>query len=1277
MDTTILVKRVEDEYNDEFVAILRIFKEDGETKIEVRAKNHLIKDHLTQVLESPFYQVSPMNYLSEGISATYSLFIQPKKKLYFMYLMDRLGWYGYIISPIKTTKSVNVSGFNSLSTVVINFDGPTDEEITQVVKSMGGGGGGCNISGENARIAKDNSVIIVKVPSGCIAVSSDGRVVGPGKFLNAKVGTPDSNWYLVPAPDQYQKLQQEETEIDSGIQEQERMASGEVTTEDENKERLQKELEEQKQKAEKRKKARREAVRRLLAAKLKLGQSEYAPAYYLLSGEEKQEEVSLETGETYSVSYVEVPKEALGEFKRHLDEIKANAKIITVAPKGEFQLEEVNDKQIIAFNNQAKVIAMPNAVPDLLKKYRTGWRIVFPPEGKRDITDEQVMLEYEEALKKLKKGQDPKIDAWTFLRGGLLKYARQKNKDPLDTHIKLPKNYASVRQLLEKAKVEYPDYKDSAELNVAKEFIARVVADTMSETVDNSRFTPLAPVEDDYKTTLKDKNPETIKKYEEFIGRVANLRSTFIHRKGDRFVFKASVPEVQEDFAQMLEEAGGKKIGLKWNPSIQLNNPARGGPYQLYLVKLAGNPKNYYNHPEGNPAFNGFDFNIEMGMGKTITAIATDAYLRAQNREAYTTTINGKKYEKFSVVFAPNPHTWLEELNKTLSVSEKDGDVLVISGDREDRQRKFEELLSKIKTGTGKLPKYIVIGTGKLRNDLIEGVLEDVDDFRITDDSIDLKYLQMLASGFVDEDGTKVDKGMIASLIVDEAGMFVNPKSNRTKLLRKLTKAITGKQNRGLVFTLNGELQSNSVMDFVYRMSYVNRDVMDNEKLIETFYTERGPHGKPQLRGVDAAAKIKRWESEGISGLGDPRKMVREARESLKAVMLNTEQIRMKDIEEAGKVFEDKEHVEQTGNFAAAQSEAYKKLINLAGLSKAARSNKEIKEIVKTYQVGILSLLINSSLGAGHPRSMIEYGIADNRLLNDYNKKLASEYQKLGFGSYDEALQDFQERLDEYKSLVLNDNMTVLQALGQVPKPSNHAIEKDGKILYMTTSNRQKLWEEIMGPHAQKLEEVVYSWKDPASSKVAETIKARIKSKPNRAVNTLDNKFVVAAPSRVAMKKLERILKSELPEHVAVQLIDGETPQDKREQIEKTHRETKQPVVTIVTNAGARGLNLQARNMIRYPFWSIGQARQAEGRARRNPKENLNLKVVVPAGGGQFMEDVLTGKLLSENVMQEPSDDVIEDFLEYIIEKEEKFGDAATLVAKLREYMKNVRPEVD
>ena len=178
------IKRIEPEYEGRTIAQIVAFRKGKGIGFEVVSKNSLFKKHLNQVLAAGYHAVMP-GPQGGPYFPNHAEFFYPGTISFLTFLHDRLGWYGYI-SDVFNKNEVIKSIFQGEDE--FDEDNIFDSALTKAVNWAA-----------YTRTNKEGHTILIQVPPGYVAVSKNGRVVGPGKRIGRQgvdLDKPDATWSL-------------------------------------------------------------------------------------------------------------------------------------------------------------------------------------------------------------------------------------------------------------------------------------------------------------------------------------------------------------------------------------------------------------------------------------------------------------------------------------------------------------------------------------------------------------------------------------------------------------------------------------------------------------------------------------------------------------------------------------------------------------------------------------------------------------------------------------------------------------------------------------------------------------------------------------------------------------------------------------------------------------------------------------------------------------------------------------------------------------------------
>jgi len=550
-------------------------------------------------------------------------------------------------------------------------------------------------------------------------------------------------------------------------------------------------------------------------------------------------------------------------------------------------------------------------------------------------------------------------------------------------------------------------------------------------------------------------------------------------------------------------------------------------------------------------------------------------------------------FDRTTLIIAPNnlSYNWKSEIKNF-----RKEETIIIEGTPEQRKRQWEQLA--VMAARGVSPKFVVLGVGKVRFNSETNEITDEEEYNPTED---LKYLKQLSQPFK-VGGKVVDKGLFSLTVVDETSLFSNPESNRHYALRQIINWVTGDKNKGVVWTLNGNISSNSAVDTIVEAGWVNSFIRNNIKGIVDIYTDR----------VAPQSNRRVWKSS--QALKQFMGKFRHSFLTITKVMAVGEDRRIKpDL-----------YVDMGEEFYKVYAAAMDKL---EALYAPMIEDEEDNPISKNWKVGLMMSLQQSSFGVGKPQRLLEYDLASTELLRQARERLSSQ-----------DVPRFDEQIRRYVRLTTDTNT----GLGRMPKAGDYK-----------TTDRDKLYEEIVEEGFRKL---LYSivndeWHNPLMDNLMKNIDAALAT---RSVTTEALKLGVIGQSRMAVENIYRRLRKNYDfSKLRIGLIAGNMkPEETQQVVEEHNRKVGEgkylpPVITLVTGAGSYGLNLSSQAAWRYTGWSGGKADQQSARFHRNPFMYSVITRLIPPGIGQYMSMVEDGKIKlaqgTEQAVTNLDDDIDED----------------------------------
>lgn len=571
--------------------------------------------------------------------------------------------------------------------------------------------------------------------------------------------------------------------------------------------------------------------------------------------------------------------------------------------------------------------------------------------------------------------------------------------------------------------------------------------------------------------------------------------------------------------------------------------------YQKAVVSAMTATEQYevFGGPKG---WHGHFLNVKMGLGKTAMVAAANAIFRNKGLI--------KNGQQTTIVTAPNKnvYVWQSEIGKFLGEH-----AVVIDGDRQTRVSQWEDIIKK--ANGNELPPFVVVGSSKFR--YVRGDKDD-DEQDAWELDIDAKYMKLLALGGA-SGSTKVKGNHVGVFTVDESGQYVNPDSARHVALQSIVDAMY--HGKAITWTLNGTISGNSATDTLSELSFINKYVRDNYIALVQEYTK--PNTDSQRENKSMGRRV--WKSHerlrdffytfGTQIYSLDGRTVAGKNYGL----MRTEDELTPLGEEWGKVYLDAE----------------RKLV-AAG-----------EEKVGTRAMGLLSILINSGLGAVSPTRLIEYDLGTEKLMVPLRQRLTPEELKV----FNSAYKEFISRATE-----------TIGSAGRVPKKG------------MSISARDELYNTLIPENVRSIiSDVVYSWECPYTDSIVSSIRSDLQqSTPaNRKM-----KVGVAGFSKISINKIAKKLREIYgPNNYLIQVVDGDVAAEEVDRIQSRHQQEKdRHVISLVTGAGVYGLSLPADRTYRAPAWNSAKGGQYDGRFHRKAEQKNTVTVVVPDGITQYMREL-------------------------------------------------------
>lgn len=612
-------------------------------------------------------------------------------------------------------------------------------------------------------------------------------------------------------------------------------------------------------------------------------------------------------------------------------------------------------------------------------------------------------------------------------------------------------------------------------------------------------------------------------------------------------------------------------------------------PYQEYQVRKLTYPGNY--RVFGGPAeADGMFINMEQGLGKTPTVLASDAILR--NRGLLKGT---------HLVVCPRAivHKWKKEISEFRGAS-----VIVIEGTPEQREKQWGEVFRLVAEGTP--PKFVVMGVGKIRQVEAEiDPLDTGDDNLITKElSADLQAIKHLTLGNYAVNGKVVKDGVIGVLTIDESALFANPASQRHQTLKKLVDLVTSDKSKGIIWTLNGDISSNGPLDTISELSWVNAYVRGNyQSLVDTF-TEVG--GKNRRVWKSAKSFLQRFGYLVST-------MTAEA-------ATGEDRLRQVDIE-----------VGMGEDFAEIYKSALVKLHKVYALAKEDKESP-----VANYKLGLTMLLIQAAFNVSKPQRLIEYGLHTKKLLEDASKTLPDDEKEEFFSQIRRYMRATCENHPELGTMPIADMVTTAER----DRIWNETVDP---------SFRQRLENVISTEWFNPLVEGIKTQIKAHLKHTAQPhrpYRLGLAGLSKMAVTTIYH--ALRQDFDPAVLRVQMIHGGLGPQEINTIVEEHNRMPGKDENGNPKYLP---PVITMVTGAANYGMNLASDVAWRFVTWSAGKAKQFNKRFHRNPYEHCIVGRIVPSGIPRYMKDLEDSKIELSERLQEASLSNVEELDEEAVRK--------------------------
>lgn len=1163
---SINVKRIEEHYEGKTVARILAYRKGNIIGFEVQSSSKLFKNHIEDILNAPYYSVmpgpeSPMYY------ANHAEYFQPGTISYFTFLHDRLGWYGYI-TDVLNKKEVTKSIF-------FEHDEYDEDEIFYydpvLLKSINWG--------DYTRQNKEGHTILVTVPPGYVAVSTGGKVIGPGKKVGrngADLDKPDAKWRLVQNDDD------QEGEVIGEAGEELRFLSNEDW---------------ESQYAQDPKKAENEALRQMVQMlNPKNKDAKYHPGMHKeLYGDG-------------APGFVQVDTLYKNQFDEVFDAGIALQNILQDQVSGRANEEEIEEQEESLFREDVLIVSMDedlefiytipgpqftkstiNDIKERRGKVPKNWAM-FDVRDYLDWDDEKITRKRTKRLRKNKKinpallPQAEESGATEFVASNVL------------PHLDLSGALPLIEELEQETITALPT---PAGLNpTTTEDVQNMIAGIVKESEDalNKR-----------RESLK-RTPENVAKIDAFQKKEREVEAKYFYKdEKDNRQKPLDVTRRMGSIKGFTNGKGKEDVYFDFLPDDGTEQGLR--LHQIYGVEMATMQERYaaYGGIEEN---DGYFWQWKPGVGKSLVIVAADAVMR-----------NKGLFKGTHVIMAPRAvvPNWGRDL-VNFRKKKENKDFFIIDGDRQKRQKQWERIQQLTEAGTP--PQFVIIGAGKASFEAQseeEEEEEEVnleDSFDTTDEakeksnkkeknsdmhdfSMDMKYLRELL----------IETGNLTAMTIDETGLFVNKNSRRHQVLRALVNLATSdtnsagqkKKQRSIIWTLNGNIQGNSAADMISELGWVNAGARVNRDAITTQFTN-----KPQKNSDNVV-----WneEKKGSNKIGLPTFM-RNFGHSINRV----DQMKATGTDTLDLSTE----VLPTGEeYASVYEGALDKFIKIS-------DNQDPEENLSGYRFGLMAIMLNASQNAAKPSRMVEYGL-DDKLMEGMKQILRKNEWK-----------EFQERIQEYRSQV----STFISSgdIGWLPKAKQR--NQEGQVIEgsgYTAAERDDLFEQIVGRKYTDIIDnltngnsstytrkgrTITSWSNPIVELVVEKLEERI-GKPK----TLHERIKIGFQSQSRMiaeavyKATGRIVGLDR------QLLVGGTKQSEILKMQEEHAKKEgNPIISIMTGAATHGVNFASPLGFVTETYNPAKVEQGQYRFRRNIFDPVEIVRIGSSGIGAIVSEIAARK---------------------------------------------------
>jgi hypothetical protein len=1121
----------------ELVAGITVYAVRNKVEFEVRSQNDLIKRFLEDTLNSGYFGVAPGPKMKSGYYANHAEYYYPNTMNFFLFVADRLSWYGFIVDYIS--KAELKKSLFSDDNDFIDYDEDLYiksfvgyENMPAIYKSFGGAG--FNYS-DYFRQNSEGDTIMLKVPPGYIAVSNDGKVVAGGGRIGRQgvnLDKEDAKWRLTPSNKENEELYRR------GYQE------GDETSQEELEERA---WDDEKFHPSAIKQAYEDRdepfshpyfTEKIIDFYNKADPIKLTMSAWIESPTAKKIRDNLEGAEQIDRTATPMTQAEADELQQLRDlESASYEKTQSVrptqtppptadTPRG----SEFLPSHVVAFSPKLGLLVSGQYFRSYAK-FSKDWMLFDSREYFEMSTQEKQQAREQAYINN--DNIHPGLVAGVF--AGPIR-VKPKEMELLNLSRALPHDIADIK--INQINSLIGDHNE--ESVVFMEDMEQVLtAQEVEELYAQRSRTGSVKDRESAQQQLVDKQKK--KDYD--------LKKLFFARN------QYGITAIKDELLDADPNPGVLHLSPGGNNSenIYMNGGLR--PYQEYGVKFLTD-ESRYGVFGGAEESQGVFVNWAQGIGKTLTVLSADAVMR-----------NKGLFDRSTLIVCPNNviGRWREDITKYRLSGQS---MVIIDGSPAEREAQWQRVAALHAAGTP--PKYVVMGAGKVRYSRTRNAITD--DLE-TDYSSDIKWIQTLSAGNVNVGGKRLTRGAFDAMVIDETGLYSNPKSKRHGLMRSLTTAITSSTNRGIIWGLNGDFSSNSAVDAISELSWVNKEVRENfDDIVDEFTVPVHPQSTRRIF-ISANRFLKRYGNN-----------------------INTVS-RTMAVGENRRISTDM-HVPLGEEYYEIYQAALKKFEDFQS------ADPKIKARMK---LGLLSILGSTSFGAVSPARIMEYGIRSDLLLNDALDRLQPEEVSI-----------FMQEINNYvKKVTRNTDM------GVIPNFTMPIDERNAEY-------------EALSPNTRKvLQDVVDDWNNPLANRIIEGIEIAMAS--GEKANDVLRMGLAGLSRAAIESIFRKLRKKFTPAQLRVQIITGGMTFDEVDKISKEHSREPTidengnyrrvpPVITLVTGAATHGINLPSDFAWRFVTWSNGRAQQLDGRFQRNPFDWVTLTRLIPNGMPNFMKELEDSK---------------------------------------------------